>query len=70
MLIIFQTFSGEMMRFISQMESPLLLLLLLFLQLGFDHSSAHEEHYIGQKHNPQHDVNVLLGDEVFTYTFF
>lgn len=58
------------MCFISQMESPLLLLLLLFLQLGFGQSSGREDHYIGQQHNPQRDVNVLLGDEVFKYNNF
>lgn len=39
------------------------MLLLLCLQLGFGQSSKHEDHYIGQQHNPQHDVNVLLGEE-------
>lgn len=54
------------------MESPLLLLLLLLcLLFGFGQSSKHEDHFIGQQHNPQHDMNVLLGDEVFKYnTFF
>lgn len=52
------------------MKSPLFLLLLC-LQLGFGQSSKHEDHYIGQQHNPQHDMNVLLGEEVFKYdTFF
>ncbi|XP_026221328.1 reticulocalbin-2 isoform X1 [Anabas testudineus] len=48
-----------------QMASPLLLALLL-LQFGFglgSHKHLHEDHYIGQQHNPEHDMNLLLGDE-------
>ncbi|XP_029952866.1 reticulocalbin-2 [Salarias fasciatus] len=38
---------------------------LLLLQLGFGRSSKHlhEDHYIGQQHNPDHDMSVLLGEE-------
>ncbi|XP_070686204.1 reticulocalbin-2 [Pempheris klunzingeri] len=42
------------------------LLVLLVLQFGFGQSSHqhhHEDHHIGQQHNPEHDMNVLLGDE-------
>ncbi|KAL7402551.1 hypothetical protein ABVT39_016640 [Epinephelus coioides] len=42
------------------------LLVLLVLQFGFAHSShkhLHEDHYTGQQHNPEHDMNILLGDE-------
>lgn len=42
------------------------LLALLLLQLGFGQSShkhLHDDHYIGQQHNPEHDMSVLLGDE-------
>uniref|UniRef100_A0A3P8TSC9 Reticulocalbin 2 n=2 Tax=Amphiprion percula TaxID=161767 RepID=A0A3P8TSC9_AMPPE len=49
----------------TQMESTTLLVLLL-LHFGFGQSShkhLHEDHYIGQQHNPEHDMNVLLGDE-------
>ncbi|KAM3608651.1 uncharacterized protein V6R79_002278 [Siganus canaliculatus] len=38
----------------------------LVLQFGFGqsfHKHLHEEHYTGQQHNPEHDMNVLLGDE-------
>ncbi|XP_039988704.1 reticulocalbin-2 [Xiphias gladius] len=41
-------------------------LVLLLLQFGLGQSSQkhlHEDHYIGQQHNPDHDMNVLLGDE-------
>lgn len=40
-----------------------LLLLLLSLQLGLGQSSLHDDHYIGQQHNPEHDMSVLFGDE-------
>lgn len=43
-----------------------LLLVLLILQFPFAHNThkhPHEDHYIGQQHNPEHDVKVLLGDE-------
>ncbi|XP_078113085.1 reticulocalbin-2 [Sander vitreus] len=42
------------------------LLLLLILQFGFGQSShkhLHDDHYTGQQHNPEHDMNILLGDE-------
>ncbi|XP_067356575.1 reticulocalbin-2 isoform X2 [Channa argus] len=42
------------------------ILALLLLQFGLGQSSSkhpHEDHYIGQQHNPEHDMNVLLGDE-------
>ncbi|XP_070827568.1 reticulocalbin-2 isoform X1 [Chaetodon trifascialis] len=42
------------------------LLVLLALQFGFGQSShkhPHEDHYVGQQHNPEHDMNVLLADE-------
>lgn len=41
------------------------LLGLLVLQFGFGQSSLkhlHEDHYVGQQHNPEHDMNVLLGE--------
>ena len=44
------------------------LLVLLLLQFGFGqstHKHPHENHYVDQQHNPEHDMNVLLGDEVF-----
>lgn len=44
------------------------LLVLLLLQFGFGqsaHKHLHEDHYVDQQHNPEHDMNVLLGDEVF-----
>ncbi|KAK5928036.1 hypothetical protein CgunFtcFv8_013133 [Champsocephalus gunnari] len=42
------------------------LLGLLVLQFGFGQSSVkhlHEDHYVGQQHNPEHDMNVLLGED-------
>ncbi|KAF3854811.1 hypothetical protein F7725_022866 [Dissostichus mawsoni] len=42
------------------------LLGLLVLQFGFGQSSLkhlHEDHYVGQQHNPEHDMNVLLGED-------
>ncbi|XP_053283755.1 reticulocalbin-2 isoform X2 [Pleuronectes platessa] len=42
------------------------LLLLLFLQFGLgrtSHKHLNEDHYIGQQHNPEHDLNVLLGEK-------
>ncbi|XP_068459155.1 reticulocalbin-2 [Clinocottus analis] len=42
------------------------LLVMLALQFGFGQSTVkhlHEDHYIGQQHNPEHDLNILLGDE-------
>uniref|UniRef100_UPI0037E93179 reticulocalbin-2 n=1 Tax=Semicossyphus pulcher TaxID=241346 RepID=UPI0037E93179 len=42
----------------------LLLLLLLRFELGqSSHKHHHEDHYVGQQHNPEHDMNILLGDE-------
>ncbi|KAM6926577.1 reticulocalbin-2 isoform 1-T2 [Lycodopsis pacificus] len=42
------------------------LLVMLVLQFGFGHASQkhlHEDHYNGQQHNPEHDLDILLGDE-------
>ncbi|TKS73453.1 Proline-serine-threonine phosphatase-interacting protein 1 [Collichthys lucidus] len=42
------------------------LLVLLVLQFGLGQSShkhLHEDHYTGEQHNPEHDMNILLGDE-------
>ncbi|XP_056273782.1 reticulocalbin-2 isoform X2 [Pseudoliparis swirei] len=42
------------------------LLVMLVLQFGFGQSShkhLHEDHHIGQQHDPEHDLNILLGDE-------
>nr|XP_020469582.1 reticulocalbin-2 [Monopterus albus] len=45
-------------------SSVLLVLLLLQFELGqSSQKHLHEDHYIGQQHNPEHDMNVLLGDE-------
>lgn len=47
-------------------SSVLMTLVLLVLQFGCGQSSQkhhHEDHYTGQQHNPEHDLNVLLGDE-------
>ncbi|XP_071771646.1 reticulocalbin-2 [Centroberyx gerrardi] len=46
--------------------STLMTSALLVLQFAFGESShkhLHEDHYIGQQHNPEHDMNVLLGNE-------
>lgn len=48
-------------------------LVLLLLQFHFGQSShkhLHDDHYIGQQHNPEHDMNVLLGDEVAFFHIF
>ncbi|KAM4553334.1 reticulocalbin-2 [Fundulus diaphanus] len=48
------------------MEHPLLLLLLMLqFEVGQLDSQKHphEDHYIGQQHNPDHDMAVLLGEE-------
>ncbi|XP_041852266.1 reticulocalbin-2 [Melanotaenia boesemani] len=40
--------------------------ILLLLQCGFGqsaHKHLHEDHYIGQQHNPDHDMAVLLGEQ-------
>ena len=48
--------------------SVLLLLFALHPGLGQSfHKQLHEDHYVGQQHNPEHDMNVLLGDEVCNY---
>ncbi|KAK2842268.1 hypothetical protein Q5P01_012468 [Channa striata] len=50
---------------LSTMASSAILALLLF-QFGLGQSSykhLHEDHYIDDQHNPEHDINVLLGDE-------
>ncbi|XP_075998109.1 reticulocalbin-2 isoform X2 [Genypterus blacodes] len=42
------------------------LMTLLVLQFWFvqsAHNHLHEDHYVDQQHNPEHDLNVLLGDE-------
>ncbi|KAK9516686.1 hypothetical protein VZT92_024604 [Zoarces viviparus] len=42
------------------------LLVMLVLQFGFGYASQkhlHEDHYNGQQHNPEHDLDILLGDE-------
>ncbi|KAM3870630.1 reticulocalbin-2 [Diretmus argenteus] len=39
---------------------------LLIMQFAFgenSHKHLHEDHYTGQQHNPEHDMNVLLGTE-------
>ncbi|XP_040018488.2 reticulocalbin-2 isoform X2 [Gasterosteus aculeatus] len=39
---------------------------ILALQFGLGqslHKNLHDDHYVGQQHNPEHDVNILLGDE-------
>lgn len=44
------------------------LLMFLVLQFEFGQSSRKhqdDDHYVGQQHNPEHDMNVLLGDEVY-----
>lgn len=41
---------------------------ILALQFGLGqslHKNLHDDHYVGQQHNPEHDVNILLGDEVW-----
>ncbi|KAF7660971.1 hypothetical protein LDENG_00270740 [Lucifuga dentata] len=47
-------------------SSVLMTLVLLVLQFGCGQSSHkhhHEDHYLGQQHNSEHDLNVLLGEE-------
>lgn len=42
----------------------LMLLLLLRFEIGQStHKHLHEDHYTGQQHNPEHDMNILLGDQ-------
>ncbi|XP_041651302.1 reticulocalbin-2 [Cheilinus undulatus] len=43
----------------------LLLMVVVLLRFESGHSSHkhHEDHYIGQQHNPEHDMNILMGDE-------
>lgn len=58
--------------FAQQMASTKLLVLLL-LHFGFgwsSHKHLHEDHYNGQQHNPEHDMSVLLGDEVTSVSLF
>ncbi|XP_029008529.1 reticulocalbin-2 [Betta splendens] len=46
--------------------TPAALWALLLLQFGLvigSHKHLHEDHYTDQQHNPEHDINVLLGDE-------
>lgn len=50
------------------LSSALLMLLVLHFKSGqSSHKHKDEAHYIGQQHNPEHDMNVLLGDEVCIY---
>ncbi|XP_074489055.1 reticulocalbin-2 isoform X1 [Sebastes fasciatus] len=61
--------STEQRTFISvgslTMAPSAVLVSLLVLQFGFGQSSHkhHEDHYIDEQHNPEHDMNILLGDE-------
>ncbi|XP_074533183.1 reticulocalbin-2 [Halichoeres trimaculatus] len=42
----------------------LMLVLLLRFEIGQStHKHHHEDHYTGQQHNPEHDMNILLGDQ-------
>lgn len=51
--------------FPQMLSSALLMLLVLHFKSGQStHQHQDEDHYIGQQHNPEHDMNVLLGDEV------
>ncbi|XP_067445865.1 reticulocalbin-2 isoform X1 [Thunnus thynnus] len=46
--------------------SALMTSALLLLQFGLgenSHKHLHEDHYIGQQHNSEHDMHVLLGDQ-------
>uniref|UniRef100_A0A3B4ZBV1 Reticulocalbin 2 n=1 Tax=Seriola lalandi dorsalis TaxID=1841481 RepID=A0A3B4ZBV1_SERLL len=55
------------MNCVTQQMASSALLVLLLLQFGLGQSShkhLHEDHFIGQQHNPEHDMNVLLGDEL------
>lgn len=50
-------------------SSALLMLLVLHFAFGqSSHKHQDDHHYIGQRHNPEHDMNVLLGDEVYRYS--
>lgn len=44
-----------------------MLLVLHFKSGQSSHKHQDENHYNGQQHNPEHDMNVLLGDEVCSY---
>lgn len=44
-----------------------MLLVLHFKSGQSAHKHQDENHYNGQQHNPEHDMNVLLGDEVCEY---
>lgn len=47
-------------------SSALLMLLALPFEFGqSSHKHQDDDHYIGQQHNPEHDMNVLFGDEVY-----
>lgn len=47
-------------------SSALLMFLVLHFEFGqSSHKHQDDDHYIGQQHNPEHDMNVLLGDEVY-----
>ncbi|KAM4618324.1 reticulocalbin-2 [Polymixia lowei] len=46
--------------------STVMTMALLVMHFAFgksSHKHLHDDHYIGQQHNPEHDMNVLLGTE-------
>lgn len=46
-------------------SSALVMFLVLHFEFGqSSHKHQDDDHYIGQQHNPEHDMNILLGDEV------
>ncbi|XP_011605651.1 reticulocalbin-2 isoform X1 [Takifugu rubripes] len=48
----------------TMVSSALLMFLVLHFEFGqSSHKHQDDDHYIGQQHNPEHDMNVLLGDE-------
>ncbi|XP_029910433.1 reticulocalbin-2 [Myripristis murdjan] len=49
------------MASLTSMTSALLILQFVFGESS--HKYLHEDHYIGQQHNPEHDMHVLLGNE-------
>lgn len=51
-----------------EMKYPVLTIALFVMHFAFGESShkhLHEDHYVGHQHNPEHDMDVLLGTEVF-----
>lgn len=51
------------------LSSVFLVLLALCFEFGQSfHKHVDEDHYLGQQHNREHDMNVLLGAEVSKYT--